>query len=610
MANGSEKYEADRGNNNEEASDSSKKVTKVATKGAVDYFTGGKGGAIVDKVADTKLGKEVINNLGKQIDRNPILKKAAEKLDEKGAVDAADQALSMMETGGADGAAAGGKGGGLPGGGSLPSLPGKSGGGLPETKSAPDLEGSSDLSGSADLEGDVDLGMDFSKSMGSFDLMGLVTGQTGLKVGLIAGGFLLLFAFSFIILVVTSTDSENENGSNSDGNGTASCAYTINGYTSSDKSIKSKQTYEVSNLKVRLMECDGSRPVAGEELVDFEKYILGVTAQENGGAPDEAIKVQAIAARSYSLARPAFMGNAGGTKLALENGQWILQLRACTYDHAYCDPDKGCWSNVAGGEGGATLHSGYDPSKPWSKGPVAQDSKIRTLVAETAGQILVGNNGYIFYTPYKQAEQLSWNSSANSGLKYKQILLKQYPAATDILTATCTRPTVTGAFSLWKQYGAPWSSINLGSSSKTIGSSGCLVTSVAMLIAKSGLPVNVNGEFNPGTFVKALNANNGFSGANFMWATAGVIAPGFTYQTQIDVSGLSKQGKLDKINGLLNSGYYVVAEVKGNTGQHWVAIDSVSGSTVNMMDPGSTATSMWDQYNWGNTSRLAYYKVS
>ena len=139
MENGSEKYQADRGNNNEEASDSSKKVAKVAAKGAADYFTGGKGGAIVDKVADTKLGKEVINNLGKQIDRNPILKKAAEKLDEKGAVDAADQALSIMETGGAEGAAAGGKGGGLPGGGSLPSLP--------ETKSTPDLEGSSDLSG-------------------------------------------------------------------------------------------------------------------------------------------------------------------------------------------------------------------------------------------------------------------------------------------------------------------------------------------------------------------------------------------------------------------------------------------------------------------------------
>ena len=54
---------------------------------------------------------------------------------------------------------------------------------------------------------------------------------------------------------------------------------------------------------------------------------------------------------------------------------------------------------------------------------------------------------------------------------------------------------------------------------------------------------------------------------------------------------------------------YVVAEVKGNTGQHWVAIDYVDGDTIHMMDPGSTSTDMWTQYNWANTSTLGYYKV-
>ena len=60
---------------------------------------------------------------------------------------------------------------------------------------------------------------------------------------------------------------------------------------------------------------------------------------------------------------------------------------------------------------------------------------------------------------------------------------------------------------------------------------------------------------------------------------------------------------------MLSAGYYVVAEVKGNTGQHWVAIDAVQGETIVMMDPGSSSTDMWGQYNWRNTSTLAWYKV-
>ena len=56
-------------------------------------------------------------------------------------------------------------------------------------------------------------------------------------------------------------------------------------------------------------------------------------------------------------------------------------------------------------------------------------------------------------------------------------------------------------------------------------------------------------------------------------------------------------------------GVYAAVEVKGNTGQHWVAIDGVNGSTINMMDPSSNATDMWSRYNWVNTSTIAYYRV-
>lgn len=101
MANGSEKYQADRGNNQEESSESGKKTAKVAAKAAADYFTGGKGGAVVDKLADTKLGQQVLNQAGKVIDKNPLTNKAAQKLNNSGALDAADKGLSMVESGGA-----------------------------------------------------------------------------------------------------------------------------------------------------------------------------------------------------------------------------------------------------------------------------------------------------------------------------------------------------------------------------------------------------------------------------------------------------------------------------------------------------------------------------
>ena len=86
-------------------------------------------------------------------------------------------------------------------------------------------------------------------------------------------------------------------------------------------------------------------------------------------------------------------------------------------------------------------------------------------------------------------------------------------------------------------------------------------------------------------------------------------APSFVFQQKISVSGYSRDQKLQRIQELLDQGYYVVAEVKGNTGQHWVAIDSVSNDTIRMMDPGSTSTDMWAEYPWGNTSTIAYFKV-
>lgn len=90
---------------------------------------------------------------------------------------------------------------------------------------------------------------------------------------------------------------------------------------------------------------------------------------------------------------------------------------------------------------------------------------------------------------------------------------------------------------------------------------------------------------------------------------ASAVAPSFRFVGRKYVLGFSLTEKLDTLIDLLNQGYYVVAEVKGNTGEHWVAIDRIQGNNVIMMDPGSTGTNLWQTYNWRNTSTYIYYRV-
>ena len=407
-----------------------------------------------------------------------------------------------------------------------------------------------------------------------------------------------------------------------------SCIYDIKGFYIPSSGNVTKNM-NVSNLMVRLMECGGAygngndnTPI-DQPLVPFEDYIMGVAYAEVGtGYPDEAIQAQMVAARSYALARPTVMGNANGKKLAEENGQWILQIASCVSDQVFCNVDEGC-SYMGGGDGqGGFVRSGIVSGAVRTNPPLSQDNRLRSLAAEVQGEVVVNNQGYIINTGFLRKEQLEFQSLADDGLNYKQILMQVYNSgsrnygASDIEKASCNNgdsscggSASSGPFASWKQYKGPWVDISLGNSSETIKSAGCLVTSVSMLIAKSGVDTTIS-DFNPGTFVEALNSSGGFSGANFIWASAQNIAPSFTFQGKINVSGLSKKEKLNRLKGLLESGFYVVAEVKGSTGQHWVAIDEISNNTILMMDPGSESTDMWGQYSWKNTSQFAYYMVN
>ena len=403
-----------------------------------------------------------------------------------------------------------------------------------------------------------------------------------------------------------------------------SCTYEIKGFSFDGTNVSKNMT--ISNLKVRLMQCgspygNGSytTPIS-DELIDFEKYAAGVAYAEVGdGAPIEQYKTQIVAARSFALSRPSSMGNSRGLKLEQENGQWILQISSCVADQVHCDIDKGC--HGTGGSQGGYVVSGDDSSAWFHKPALPEDHDIRKAAAATQGEVLVNSQGYIINTGFLMTEQNLWRNLADQGLDYKQILMKTYGAggvrsygATDIQKSSCDGSggtCSTGEWSTWRQGDPQWGSIEMGGSGETIAQIGCLVTSVSVQIARSGVETSIN-PFNPGTFVEFLNKNGGFArGGNFVWASPQKAAPRFVYGGAVSVSGMSQSQKLNAIKELVSQqGVYVVAEVKGNTGQHWVAVIGVNGSTVEMVDPASDSTDMWSQYNWANTSTLEYYKVS
>lgn len=387
-----------------------------------------------------------------------------------------------------------------------------------------------------------------------------------------------------------------------------------------------KLSSKLSNLKVRLMTCGDlgrGKAIPGEELVDFEKYVLGVVYAEVGASNSDAqdvYKAQAIAARSYAISRATIMQGADGVGFVEENGQQILQIRNCTEDQVYCDPDQGCSTSVSAvvADGtGATIFSGADTKSNRIKPKLAEDSKVRASVSSVMGEVVTDSNNNILYTPYRSDVQQKWISQSKSGMDYHQILLSHYSRAANIQENSCNingtsncQSGASGPYATWKQIEGSWITIPLGNSNETIRSAGCLATSIAILIAKSGVPTNVEGEFNPGTFVKAMSANGGFTNTGILqYAPIQKVAPNFRYVNQINISDYSKEGKLNKLKELLDAGYYVTAEVMGKEGQHWVAIDSISGDKIIMMDPASHATELWAQYKWKNTSRYTYFVV-
>lgn len=377
------------------------------------------------------------------------------------------------------------------------------------------------------------------------------------------------------IMMIGGFENKGSNGTCSD-----SCVYKVNGE-------------ELSDIKVRLIygkfTDKPGEPIENEELVPFEKYVLGVVYAEIGSeAPDEALKTQAIAARSYALLRGKRMGGALGRGLHNEDGEWILTIVNSTEDQVYCDPDKGC-SKI--GDANSTTFSDPDKYKKY-KGPLAEDARIRSVVAEVAGVVAIDSEGNIINTPYVNSTQNSWTAAAKEGKDYTMILGETYLEMSNVSNENCSElcSAAKGQFTEWKQYNWP----DIYMNKLTLKQAGCLTVSVCMQLARSGVETPLGTAFNPGTFVDEYRDYLYNGDDNWTWVGITNVVPQFYYDSRYKLTGLqylSYDEQIDKLlNGINNGCYYVVEVKQYQQGQHWVAIDTIKDGEIYIMDPSSNCT--------------------
>ena len=227
----------------QQEAEAANKTAHVAGKAAATYFGGNVGAKAYDKLSQTKLGKNLENEIGKKIQKNRQANRMAQKLNNSGALDAADKAIDA-----ASGNGTGGSGG-----------------------------NSSSLS----LSSVSNLGKKSSNS--STKDKGLITipnmKKAAIKVLIIAipTAIFLLFA----VFLITITIEGNEKGIAMNGYYAMRCPEVTVVFT--DK----QNNYEVTDIKT----------------YPLEEYVAGVVAGEVGFlGSTEVDKAFAIAARSYFFA--------------------------------------------------------------------------------------------------------------------------------------------------------------------------------------------------------------------------------------------------------------------------------------------------------------------
>lgn len=204
--------------------------------------------------------------------------------------------------------------------------------------------------------------------------------------------------------------------------GSTHCTYSLSGVVSSGE-------IELSGLQVELINCDGTESnYTVLETIDFEKYVLGVALAEIGpDSPDEAIKTQIVAARSFALTRNSGMcpGNQDNCFYGYNVSTGKIRMRACEADQVYWDYEKDIYRED---RGSISLYSPEVTSGTLWKSALDDSRKqeILSLAEEVKGKVLVDSNGSVYSTNYVASTSEQFISLANEGKTYDEILATVY----------------------------------------------------------------------------------------------------------------------------------------------------------------------------------------
>eukprot|EP00049_Salpingoeca_infusionum_P026476 m.25860 g.25860 ORF g.25860 m.25860 type:complete len:187 (+) comp8775_c1_seq1:113-673(+) len=144
-------------------------------------------------------------------------------------------------------------------------------------------------------------------------------------------------------------------------------------------------------------------------------------------------------------------------------------------------------------------------------------------------------------------------------------------------------------WTLYKQCDSSWGNNKLGTSSNTICSAGCAMSSVAMMLKTKGA------NYNPGTLNEWLKNNGGYaSGDLLVWSAVNKLGV-VSFQAIENPDIASVQSGLSSCHG-------IIANVRG--GSHWVLLTGYAGSNkFYVNDPGFSQST----YEFSEMLRFAVY---
>lgn len=338
--------------------------------------------------------------------------------------------------------------------------------------------------------------------------------------------------------------------------------------------------------------------------LDLKRYVMGVAYAEVGEwvFNEQYAKVAMIAAKSHLLGRNSNSGTGMGYKPDYVGDMTVFYTRNNTYDQGFCDIYEGCKS---GSRYAHDLIKNDPTGEMWGnvKAPVSVD-KIALLEQwydETAGEFIYDTKSEGYYSAYLNDHygtycpqgacllQVQAHQDALNGSGYEAILKKYFSNdqyviknietntlsavavnCTNVLRGGCTIPENEFVYYSQRSY----SNNFCGRTDGTISSSGCGVTSMAMIIANLTdnklTPVDTMNEAHQGGHCGA-----GIYGTNSSYFSDAASKHGLNYET-LAASDTSLDAD-KKIKDTLNSGGLIIANVAGATtagsGNAWSTVN-------------------------------------